>query len=123
MHIEATTKVSKSFEAHAKILDEISGGQQAKPDWIRMQSRCRLDRLDAAKLREVLSRVHACTLRGFKANNVKFEADEDELAYWRNVAGAGLHDISELGWKKCYSLLYTSPSQRAQRGTRMPYTA
>ena len=102
MHIEATTRVANSFEALDKILDEISGGKQAKPDWIRMQGRCRLDTLDSTRLEELLSRIHNCTLRGFRANNVKFETDGDELIYWRNVTSSGFHDFSEQGWMKCY---------------------
>ena len=102
MHIESTTKVANSIEALDKLLGRISGGQQAKPDWIRLQGGCRLDRVEPEQRRLLLERLHGCVLRGFRANNVDIEDASARLDYWCSVASTGFHDFSEQGWMKCY---------------------
>ena len=102
MHIEATTRVANSIEALDKILAAITSGQQEKPDWIRLQGGCRLDRVEGPRREELIERLHGAVLRGFKANNCQFEDAESRLAYWRSVARKGFHDFSDQGWMKCY---------------------
>ena len=102
MEIQQKTRVAKTFEALDKLLCEIESGKKAKPDWIRLQGKCRLDNLKPARRRETLQRMHGNVLRGFKAGNVDIGNRERRLDYWRSVAGAGFHDFSELGWMKCY---------------------
>lgn len=102
MQSEQKTRVVNSIEALDKVLGEIEAGRAPKPDWIRLQSRCRLDKLDPGHLRVVLRRLHGAVLRGFKANNVSIANRQRRLDHWCSVARAGFHDFSELGWMKCY---------------------
>jgi hypothetical protein len=102
MHIDSTSKVANSLEALHKILDAIASGRQKKPDWIRLQGACRLDRVDPPQRKELLARLHASVLRGFKANNCQNDDAEARIEYWRSVSGMGFHDFSDQGWMKCY---------------------
>jgi len=102
MEIEQRTRVANSFEALEKLLTRIESGNEPKPDWIRLQSRCRLDQLDPERRRTTLQRLHGAVLRGFKAGNVRIRQRQKRLDYWRSVASAGFHDFSEMGWMKCY---------------------
>ena len=102
MEIDQKTRVAKSFEGLDKLLSQIESGKKAKPDWIRLQGKCRLDNLKPARRREVLLRIHRNVLRGFKAKNVEIGNRQRRLEYWRSVASAGFHDFSDLGWMKCY---------------------
>jgi hypothetical protein len=102
MSIETTMRVAGSFEALDKLLGDILSGKKLKPDWIRLQGKCRLDNMKPPRRAETLEKLHKCVLRGFKANNVKIGARNRRLDYWRSVAGAGFHDFSEQGWMKCY---------------------
>lgn len=106
MEIEHKTRVVNSFTALDKLLDKIESGSQPKPDWIRLQSRCRLDNLKPGRRRDLLERLHGAVLRGFKANNVDIGNRQRRLEYWQSVASAGFHDFSELGWMKCYDSPY-----------------
>ena len=102
MHIDSTMRVANSPEALEKLLGEISSGRLQKPDWIRLQGTFRLDRVDPHQRKELLTRIHACVLRGFKANNCENPDAAARLDYWRSVASMGFHDFSEQGWMKCY---------------------
>ena len=102
MEIEHKTRVVNSFAALEKLLAQIESGRKAKPDWIRLQSNARLDVLEIEAREKLLNRLHACVLRGFKANNVEFEKKKHRLEYWQSVARSGFHDFSELGWMKSY---------------------
>ena len=64
MLIETTTRVANSVDALEQALKKIERHQEAKPDWFRLQSRCRLDKLNKEERSALLSRLHACTLRG-----------------------------------------------------------
>jgi hypothetical protein len=102
MSIETTMRVAGSFEALDKLLGDILSGKKLKPDWIRLQGKCRLDNMKPPRRAETLEKLHKCVLRGFRANNVKIGSRNRRLDYWRSVAGAGFHDFSEQGWMKCY---------------------
>jgi hypothetical protein len=99
---EEVTRIARSIDVLRKRFDAIEAGTEAKPDWFHLQSDCRLDRLAKADLEEALVRMHRCTLRGFKANNVDIEKRKPRREYWSTVARHGFHDFSELGWMKCY---------------------
>ena len=102
MQVEHSTRVANSFAALETLLDRIESGGTPKPDWIRLQSECRLDRLDPERRAALLRRLHRAVQRGFRANNVRIRERRKRLEYWRSVAGAGFHDFSEQGWMKCY---------------------
>lgn len=106
MEIEHKTRVVNSFSALDKLLDKIESGNKPKPDWIKLQSKARLDNLKPERRRELLRRLHGAVLRGIKANNVEIGNRQRRLEYWRSVASAGFHDFSELGWMKCYDSPY-----------------
>jgi hypothetical protein len=106
MEIETKTRVANSFETLDKLLSKIESGQKKKPDWIRLQGRCRLDNLKPKKRAELLARMHRNVLRGFVAKNVKIGNRQRRLDYWRSVASAGFHDFSDQGWMKCYDSPY-----------------
>jgi hypothetical protein len=95
-------RVARNLAGLQTRLAAIESGKVAKPDWIHLQGDCRLDRLKEHELREVLSRLHSCVLRGFKANNVDIDKRKDRRKYWTTVAQHGFHDFSDLGWRKCY---------------------
>jgi hypothetical protein len=103
MLIETTTRVANSFEALEQALTKIEKGEEEKPDWLRLQSRCRLDKLALEERKALLSRIHSSTLRGFKASNVKIRDSRERLEFWRSVTSSGFHDFSELGWMKSYN--------------------
>lgn len=102
MQSEQTTRVVNTFDGLERVLAEIESGRAPKPDWIRLQSRCRLDKLKPEPLQRTLKRLHAAVLRGFKAANVEISQRARRLDFWRGVAAAGFHDFSDLGWMKCY---------------------
>lgn len=95
-------RIAKSRESLLKLLDRIESGSFKKPDWIRLQSDCRLDRFTPDQLNEILPRIHRCVLRGFRASNVEIKSKKSRSRYWRTIARNGFHDFSEIGWKKCY---------------------
>jgi len=106
MEIETKTRVANSFETLDKLLSKIESGQKKQPDWIRLQGRCRLDKIKPKKRAELLARMHRNVLRGFVAKNVEIGNRQRRLEYWRSVASAGFHDFSEQGWMKCYDSPY-----------------
>ena len=68
MEIKTQTRVARSWEALDRILSEIETGKKKKPDWIALQSECRLDKLGKGERKALLARLHPNVLRGFKAN-------------------------------------------------------
>jgi hypothetical protein len=90
------------METLMRLLDSIEAGREPKPDWISLQSQCRLDKLSGDKRKALLARIHGCVLRGFRANNVSPRGRKSRLAYWCSVARSGFHDYCEDGWRKCY---------------------
>lgn len=95
-------RIARTMDSLRKRLAAIESGKDAKPDWIYLQSACRLDRLRGEELKEILRSLHRCVLRGFRANNVDIDKRKDRRKFWTTVAQQGFHDFSELGWKKCY---------------------
>jgi len=95
-------RVARTMDSLRKRLSSIESGMDEKPDWIHLQANCRLDRLRHDELEEILSRMHRCVLRGFRANNVDIAKRKERRKYWTTVARHGFHDFSERGWKKCY---------------------
>lgn len=95
-------RIANSNEQLDKLLSGIESGKRPKPDWIRLQGSCRLDKLKPNERREVLARMHRCVLRGFRANNVKIKKKQKRLKFWRSVAECGFHDFSDQGWMKSY---------------------
>jgi hypothetical protein len=102
MELEMTSRVANSIAALERILDEIEQGDAPKPDWIRLQARCRLDKLSTAQRERMVQRLHRCVLRGFRASNVQLRSKSALLDYWSTIARNGFHDFSEQGWMKCY---------------------
>ena len=102
MEIQEKTKRASSMEALERLLDAIEAGRQPKPDWISLQSHCRLDKLALDKRERLLARLHASVLRGFRANNAAPRGRQARLDYWCSVARAGFNDYSDDGWRKCY---------------------
>lgn len=102
MEIKTQTRVARSWQALDRLLAEIEGGVQEKPDWIALQAECRLDKLDEPKRKALLARMHGCVLRGFKAKNVKVKKQGKRLAFWRSIASSGFHDFTDFGWMKSY---------------------
>ena len=102
MHIDTKNRVAGSFEALDKLLGQIEKGKKAKPDWIRLQGKARLDNLKPSRRHETLGRIHRNVLRGFRASNIKIGNRQRRLEFWQSVARAGFHDFSELGWMKSY---------------------
>jgi hypothetical protein len=100
--IEEVTRVTRSMDSLRARLAAIESGKDEKPDWIHLQSACRLDELRQKELEEILTRLHHCVLRGFKANNVDIKKRKDRRKYWTTVAQHGFHNFSDLGWMKCY---------------------
>jgi hypothetical protein len=95
-------RVARTIERLNKLLDAIEAGREPKPEWIHLQSECRLDRLKPTDLSATLKRIHPCVLRGFKAHNVDIAKRKLRRKYWSTVAQHGFHDFSDIGWKKCY---------------------
>jgi hypothetical protein len=107
MQIEMKQRVANSYEQLDKLLSGIESQKRPKPDWIRLQGACRLDKLKPEERRELLQRIHGCVLRGFKAGNVKIKKEQKRLKYWRSLAQAGFHDFSDQGWMKSYDSPFT----------------
>jgi hypothetical protein len=102
MEIMTTLRVASSHAALLRLLDEIESGRAPKPDWIRCQAACRLDKFPVATREQIIRRLHGCVLRGFRANNSEIVGKRKRLEYWRSVARNGFHDFSDQGWMKCY---------------------
>jgi hypothetical protein len=102
MSITETLRIAKSPEDLEKVLRRIESGEQAKPDWIRLQGTCRLDKIKSAKRDAFLARIHSCVLRGFKNSCQKPRSKKARLGLWQSIAQSGFHDFSEFGWTKNY---------------------
>ncbi len=99
-------RIAKSPKDLDKVLSRIETGQQAKPDWIRLQGTCRLDKMAPTVRDTFLKRIHPCVLRGFKNSCQKPRGKKQRLALWQSVTRQGFHDFSEFGWSKNYDSPY-----------------
>ena len=97
-----TLRIAKSPADLEKVLHRIESGQQPKPDWIRLQANCRLDKMKSAERDAFLARIHPCVLRGFKNTCEKPRGKKGRLDLWQSIARSGFHDFSEFGWTKNY---------------------
>ncbi len=95
-----TIRVANSPEALDRVLASIESGRRSAPDWIQLQSRCRIESLATERQEELLRRLHACVLRGFRLPRAT--RDEGGLALWRRIARHGFHDFGTQGFTKCY---------------------
>jgi len=102
MSIKETLRIAKSPEDLEKVLCRIESGKQPKPDWIRLQANCRLDKMKDAERDAFLARIHRCVLRGFKNACEDPSGPKARLALWQTIARQGFHDFSEFGWTKNY---------------------
>jgi hypothetical protein len=102
MSTTETLRIAKSPADLEKVLHRIESGQQPKPDWIRLQANCRLDKMKSAKRDAFLARIHSCVLRGFKNVCEKPRSKKARLDLWQSIARSGFHDFSEFGWTKNY---------------------
>ncbi|HEB88777.1 MAG TPA: hypothetical protein ENI85_04330 [Deltaproteobacteria bacterium] len=102
MSTHETMRIAKSPEALDKLLRRIESGELPKPDWIRLQGDCRLDRMKPPEREAFLARIHPCVLRGFKNAAAKPRTRKARLALWQSIARSGFHDFSEFGWTKNY---------------------
>lgn len=106
MSSKETMRIAKTFKALEKVLAKIEKGEKAKPDWIRLQGDCRLEKLSEKERQAFLARMHKCVLRGFKNSTKKVKGKKDRLALWKSIAQSGFHDFSEFGWTKMYDSPY-----------------
>lgn len=102
MHIEEQTRTVRTLKGLEKVLRSIEDQRRAKPDWLRLKADADLSSLPRADLEAYLTRIHACVLRGFRANSVRFKSHRARLKYWQRVARRGFHDFSEKRWMKGY---------------------
>jgi hypothetical protein len=102
MSTDEIMKIAKSPEALDKLLTRIESGGLPKPDWIRLQGACQLDKMGDEQRSAFLARIHPCVLRGFRNVCPKPSGRKERLALWQSIARAGFHDFSELGWSKNY---------------------
>lgn len=102
MSTTETLRIAKSPEDLDKVLRRIESGKQPKPDWIRLQATCRLDKMKSAERDAFLTRIHPCVLRGFKNACKKPRRRKARLDLWQSIARSGFHDFSEFGWTKNY---------------------
>lgn len=102
MSTEETMRIAKSPEDLDKVLRRIESGQKSKPDWIRLQGDCRLDKMSDEVRNAFLTRIHPCVLRGFRNAAAKPKGRKERLELWKNIARSGFHDFSEFGWTKNY---------------------
>jgi hypothetical protein len=97
-----TLRIARSPESLERLLGRIESGEIAKPDWIRLQGRCRLDRMKETERDAFLARLHGAVLRGFKNACPVPPTRKKRLALWQAIARSGFHDFSEFGWTKNY---------------------
>ena len=62
----ATLRIARTHDQLDRLLDRIESGELPKPDWIRLESRCRLSALPLPERKKRLARLHRCVLRGFR---------------------------------------------------------
>ena len=99
---DATLRIARSIEQLDRLLARVEAGELSKPDWIRLEARCRIAALKPAERRKLLARLHACVLRGFRDVCPQPRTKQARLALWQSIARAGFHDFSEFGWMKNY---------------------
>ena len=99
-------RIAKSPEDLEKVLDRIETGKQPKPDWIRLQGTCRLDKMKSTEREAFLARIHPCVLRGFKNACETPRGRKARLDLWQSIARSGFHDFSDFGWSKNYDSPY-----------------
>ncbi len=97
-----TLRIANSPESLDKVLRRIETGKLEKPDWIRIQGKCRLDKLDEDVRDAFLARLHRSVKFGFKYTCRKPGKKSKRVALWRAIARSGFHDFSEAGWTKNY---------------------
>jgi hypothetical protein len=102
MEIDEVTRTVRSFDDLDRLLSKIEEGQKPKPDWIDLEKRADLGRLDEEKRVAWLQRLHHCVLRGFRANDVRVHGRAAKQSYWTSVARQGFHDFAEDRWMKAY---------------------
>ncbi len=102
MSTTETLRIAKSPDDLEKVLSDIESGKRPKPDWIRLQASCRLDKMKPAQRDAFLARIHPCVLRGFKNACEKPRRRKGRLDLWQSIARSGFHDFSEFGWSKNY---------------------
>ncbi|MFK7896123.1 MAG: hypothetical protein AB8G23_09825 [Myxococcota bacterium] len=106
MSSKETMRIAKSFKALDKVLTKIEKGDKAKPDWIRLQGDCRLEKLSEEERQAFLARMHKCVIRGFKNSAKKVKGKKNRLKLWQSIAQSGFHDFNEIGWTKMYDSPY-----------------
>ncbi len=102
MQYAETLKIAKTPEDLDKLLTRIETGELTKPDWIRLQGTCQLDKMTPDERSRVLARLHSCILRGFRNACKKPSGRKQRLELWQSIARSGFHDFSEQGWTKNY---------------------
>jgi hypothetical protein len=102
MSTQETLRIAKSATDLEKVLGRIESGKQPKPDWIRLQGECRLDKMKSGIREDFLRRIHPCVLRGFKNACEAPRGRKQRLELWQSIARMGFHDFSEMGWTKNY---------------------
>jgi len=95
-------RVANSVESLEKLLGRIESGSLEKPDWIRLQARCRLDKMKEPVRRAFLKRIHGSVLRGFRNACPEPSGRRQRLELWQSIARSGFHDFSDFGWMKNY---------------------
>lgn len=99
---DATLRIARSPEQLDRLLSRIEAGELPKPDWIRLEARCRLAAMKLPARQKRLARLHACVLRGFRDVCPAPRTKSQRLALWQSIARAGFHDFSDFGWMKNY---------------------
>lgn len=102
MEIDEVTRTVRSFDALERLLASIEAGEAPKPDWVDLEKRADLGRLEERARSAWLQRLHACVLRGFRANEVRLQGRKARQRFWSTVTRHGFHDFSEDRWMKCY---------------------
>ncbi len=106
MSTPETLRIAKSPKDLEKVLGRIETGKQPKPDWIRLQGTCRLDKMKSTEREAFLARIHPCVLRGFKNACETPRGRKARLDLWQSIARSGFHDFSDFGWSKNYDSPY-----------------
>jgi hypothetical protein len=100
MEVPETMRDVRSMAALEKLFDQIERGGTRKPDWIELKGDADLARLSEPALRELLGRMHASVLRGFRPSRISIKDKQAWLAHWRTLAQCGFHDFAEGKWSK-----------------------
>lgn len=98
----ATLRIARTHDQLDRLLDRIESGELPKPDWIRLESRCRLSALPLPERKKRLARLHRCVLRGFRDVCPTPRTKDKRLELWQSIARCGFHDFSDFGWMKNY---------------------